>query len=226
MPSSTSIAPGATPAFEAQRERGSRGVHERGTCVVESGCAVRRRCASRRPPEHLDSTVVVTQSLRRAAWRLRGPAGWPAPLSVGDVSCVRDYKPGRPAAPHPLEVGGQARSVRWSATSTARYDGFDRGDADVRRDRRRRRETPLRRSRARSRLSALREGDVSVGRGPRASVGRDPRVGGPARSRRRSWTSSLDGRRSADAVVYVGPASLVPVDRLTAIAVVDRPSRR
>ena len=88
------VAPGATRGFAGTRTGARRGVHAAGTCVVSTGApfgvlTVRRSL-------HVASPIVVYPHTYRVADRvLTGYADRPVAAAAGDVSSVRDYRPGR-----------------------------------------------------------------------------------------------------------------------------------
>jgi uncharacterized protein (DUF58 family) len=86
---------GATRGFESWRTEARRGVHTEGEVVLESGLpfgVVRIR----RPQLVASTTVVYPQVYEVPLVRSLGASTWFAPSAVGDVSSVRDYRPGDP----------------------------------------------------------------------------------------------------------------------------------
>ncbi len=206
--------PGRTATFDADRVGARRGVHDAGTAVLESGApfgvlTVRRTA-------RIASPIVVYPTIYDAsAWRLLGPAGWPAPSSLGDVSSVRDYRPGDPlrhihwrsvARRGQLMVREFDREVNASTAVWADVpDRLDLADAVA--------------SVASSiALAALRAGEVSVG-GRRARSS-DAVLEWGARLESRAAPSSIavDANAHVDGVVYVGTPGVTPVDRLRTLA--------
>lgn len=89
------VGPGQEREFVAERHDARRGVHADGPCSVETGApfgVMRVRREAR-----LSSPIVVYPKTYAVPDRsLAGPLGWPAPSATGDVSSVRDYRPGDP----------------------------------------------------------------------------------------------------------------------------------
>ncbi len=89
------VGAGARREFVGERSDARRGVHTDGTCVLESGApfgvmTVRRTMT-------VGSRIVVHPRTYPVPDRLLvGRADWPAPAATGDVSSVRDYRPGDP----------------------------------------------------------------------------------------------------------------------------------
>jgi uncharacterized protein (DUF58 family) len=206
------VAPRSTRSYEAARTGARRGVHASGLCVVESAAPFGVLRVTRRM--RIASPVVVYPRVYDAQrWRLRGPAGWPSSSSLGDVSSVREYKPGDPlrhihwrssAKKGQLVVRDFERETNVSTVVYAEVpDRIDEADAVA----------TIACSIA---LSALREGDVTVGGSQARSA--DPILEWGARLAPVHTLNATTIDDSADSVVYVGTAALMPVDRLSAIA--------
>jgi uncharacterized protein (DUF58 family) len=208
------VGPGQTRSYEANRDGARRGIHETGPCRLETGApfgmiSVRRDVLVASP------TVVYPKVYDARAWRLRGPSGWPAPASVGDVSSVRDYRPGDPlrhihwrsvARRGQLVVREFDREVQASVVVLSDVP-TDPDTADA--------VASVASSIA---IAALRDGDVSVG-GRRVRAA-DAVLDWGARLRPDFEPSGalLEGTERADAIVYVGTPALAPVERLRSTA--------
>jgi hypothetical protein len=89
------VGAGTRREFIGVRTGARRGVHTDGTCTVETGAPFGvlqvRRTSS------VASPIVVHPRVYPVPDRmLAGRADWPAPAATGDVSSVRDYRPGDP----------------------------------------------------------------------------------------------------------------------------------
>jgi uncharacterized protein (DUF58 family) len=89
------VGAGTRREFVGARTGARRGVHTNGTCTIETGAPfgvlhVRRTVG-------VASPIVVHPRVFPVPDRmLAGRADWPAPSATGDVSSVRDYRPGDP----------------------------------------------------------------------------------------------------------------------------------
>jgi uncharacterized protein (DUF58 family) len=208
------IGSGATRTYEASRTGARRGVHDSGTVVLESGAPF--GVLTVKQTSRIASPIVVYPAVYSAeAWVLRGPAGWPAPSALGDVSTVRDYKSSDPL-----------RHIHWRSTAKRGQLMVREFDREVHASTAVFADVPADLDHADAvatiassiALSALRDGEVSVGgtraRTPDAVLDWGARLVPTAPFE----TSPLERHQSADAVVYVGTASLTPVDRLSSLA--------
>lgn len=209
-----SVPPSGTRSYVADRTGARRGLHEAGACVLETGfpfdvLRVRRELDVASP------IVVYPKTFDAQAWRLRGPSGWPAPSSVGDVSSVRDYRPGDPlrhihwrsvARRGQLVVREFDREVR--ATTAVFADVPDDPDtADA-----------VATVACSIALVALRDGEVVVGGDLMRSADAVLDWGARLAPGSGGVEERLAGMSDADAVVYVGPHELAPIEPLRSIA--------
>jgi uncharacterized protein (DUF58 family) len=89
------ISPHQTRDYLGVRERARRGVYTQGPITLETGAPF--NVMRVRKTAVVESPIVVYPKIFKApSHRLRGPSGWHAPAAVGDVSTVREYKPGDP----------------------------------------------------------------------------------------------------------------------------------
>ena len=213
------VSPGEKREYVAARDGARRGVHVGGNAALETGAPfgvlrVRRSGVIESP------IVVYPRTYGVPSRQMWGPSGWHAPAVVGDVSSVRDYRPGDPL-----------RHIHWR--SVAR-----RGQLVVREfDRERHADTAV---------VARLPGDPDVGDAIASvacslaigalSGGEVKLVGSGAASPERARSSErvlewgarlvptadstriLDGLAAESAVVYVGPAQTPDIDRLCELA--------
>ena len=117
------IAPGQSRVYRSQREGARRGVYEQGPCTLVSGApfGVMRATKSTQPTSRI---VVTPRTYDVDIVRFLGAGAVPTAAAIGDVSSVRDYRPGDPL-----------RHVHWR--SVARHGRLvvrefdDHRDADV-----------------------------------------------------------------------------------------------
>jgi uncharacterized protein (DUF58 family) len=204
------IAPGETQSYEARRDGAKRGVYTEGACELDSAAPFGVLRIGR--AVDIDSSVVVYPRTYAAdAWMSRGPSGWAAPASVGDVSSVRDYRPGDPLRHiHWRSVARRGQLVvrefdRETQATTALIASVP-DDPDV--------ADAVASVACSIGLAGLREGEVALG-SQRVRSADAILEWGARLAPGQGADTALD---RADAVVYVGPASLAPVDHLAAIA--------
>jgi hypothetical protein len=89
------LLPGQTREYASDRNGARRGVHAGGTCKLDTG--VPFGAARVRRTDAVDSRIVVyPRTYAAPPLKLRGASGAHAPASMGDVSSVREYRPGDP----------------------------------------------------------------------------------------------------------------------------------
>lgn len=205
------LGPGQDRTYEADRTGARRGVYASGPCELETGAPFGVMRARRMLV--VDSPVVVYPKTYSAhAWVSRGPAGWPAPSSMGDVSSVRDYRPGDPLRHiHWRSVARKGhlvvREFDREAQATMAVAAAVGDDADV--------ADAVASVACSIAIAGLREGEVALGgrrvRTAEAVLGWGARLEPGDRV-------DLDGIDRADAVVYVGPAVHAPLDDIASFA--------
>lgn len=87
--------PQQTRTFVSRRTDVRRGVYADGSCVIDSGAPFGVVQARRTMSVH-SPLVVYPKTYDVDPKRMTGPGGWAEPAAVGDVSSVRDYRPGDP----------------------------------------------------------------------------------------------------------------------------------
>ena len=91
----STVPSGSTATYADRRAEVRRGTYESGTATIESGAPFGIVRLSR--TIEIPSPIVVYPKVYEVASSVVGRAGgWHAPAAVGDVSSVRDYKPGDP----------------------------------------------------------------------------------------------------------------------------------
>ena len=212
------VSPGQTRNYLGAREGVRRGVYTHGTVTLETGAPfnvlrVRKTAVVESP------IVIYPKTYEVPSHTLRGPSGWHAPAAVGDVSSVRDYKPGDPL-----------RHIHWR--SVAR-----RGKLMVREfDRERHADTTvvadlptdpdvgdaIASVACSLAIGALRGGEVALvsarGGAERARTTERILEWGAGLETTLPGRSLLDGVPDDSAVIYVGPANTTEADRLAELA--------
>jgi hypothetical protein len=208
------LLPGQSHSYVADRREAKRGVYGSGTCELETGAPF-GVLVMRRTETVVSPITVYPRIYDAKAWRLRGPAGWPAPSSVGDVSSVRDYRPGDPL-----------RHVHWRSVARRGQLMVRDFDREVSATTAIVADAPAFAAVADAVASvacsigkaALADGEVAVGgertRSLEVVLDWGARLGADAAGS----VAQMQHSDRADAVVYVGTAELAPVGRLLAIA--------
>jgi uncharacterized protein (DUF58 family) len=209
-----SLAPRQSRTYQADREGARRGVHRSGVCELQTGAPFGVLRVNKRV--ELESPIVVyPKTYDASAWRLRGPSAFPAPSSVGDVSSVRDYRPGDPLRHiHWRSVARRGRLVvrefdRETQATTAIVADVP-SDPDV--------ADAVASVACSIANAALRDGEVTLGGSRTRSSDAVLEWGARLAADGERSSAQLDGADRAEAVIYTGTASLAPVDRLRGVA--------
>ncbi len=212
------MSPGQTRDYLGAREGARRGVYTRGTMTIETGAPFNVLRVTKSAV--IESPIIVYPRVFDVpSHRLRGPSGLHAPAAVGDVSTVREYKPGDPL-----------RHIHWRSVARRgelMVREFDReqhadttvvadlpADADV--------GDAIASVACSLAIGALSAGEVALvsARAGAERVRSTERVleWGARLGAERPARTLLDAVPAGTAVIYAGPAQTTEVDRLAELA--------